>query len=161
MDIDNRSTFFSGFWRFFAYLLGISIFYIGAVRPVQSRMMNHFVAPYFANRILADSQVAIDGVNVDQLDLIGPFKPVKVELPFNGWYWLTLGLLLTARNMRLIKIMSLYHLGLFLALFLGAHLIISGQYWLTILFNIHEHVYKVLFLILSLIGLKPVFVNQK
>jgi hypothetical protein len=57
--------------------------------------------------------------------------------------------------------MTIYHLALFLILFLGAHLIMAGQDWFAILFNVHEHIYKVLFLIVSLIGLKRVFMNPK
>jgi len=161
MEIKIRSNFFSAFRHLLFCLLGVSIFYIGVVRPIQSRLINSFTVPHFENRIPTNSPVAITGVNVDQFDLVGPFQKVKIELPFNGWYWLTLGLMLAAQNMRLIKLMSFYHLGLFITIFLGAHLIISGQYWFAILLNVHEQVYKVLFLILSLIGLKPGFTNRK
>ena len=136
-------------------------FYLGVVRPFQSWIINHWAAPYFESVIPAASPVLIEGVEVDQFNLSGPFKSVKIELPFNGWFWLTLGLLFTAWRIFLIKVLTLYHLGLCLGLFLAAHLIINGQYWLAGFINIHEHIYKVLFLILALIGLKPVFVNQK
>jgi len=124
-------------------------------------MINHWVVPYFENRIPIDSDISIDGVSEDQFDLVTPFQSVKIESPFNGWYWLTLGLFITAGNKQWIKWMTLYHLALFLILFLGAHLIIVGLDWFSILFNVHEHIYKVLFLIVSLMGLKPVFMNHK
>ncbi|MEA1881202.1 MAG: hypothetical protein U9N31_02205 [Candidatus Marinimicrobia bacterium] len=161
MDISKKLIHNTAFWRLIAILFGISVFYLGVVRPVQSRIINHWAAPYFESTIPASSVVNVDGLEVDQFNLSGPFKSVKIELPFNGWYWLTLGLLLSARNFPMIKIMSIYHLGLAFVLLLGAHFVISGQYWLAGFFNIHDHIYKVLFLILSLIGLKPVFVNQK
>ncbi len=149
------------FKRLILCLLGISVIYIGAIRPLQSIMINHWVVPYFENRIPIDSDISIDGVSEDQFDLVTPFQSVKIELPFNGWYWLTLGLFITAGNKQWIKWMTLYHLTLFLILFLGAHLIIAGLDWFAILFNVHEHIYKVLFLIVSLMGLKPVFMNHK
>ena len=37
----------------------------------------------------------------------------------------------------------------------------NGLDWFAILFSVHEHIYKVLFLIVYLMGLKPVFMNHK
>ena len=149
------------FKRLVLCLLGISIIYIGIIRPTQSVIINRWVVPYFENIIPMDSDISIEGVSEDQFDLVTPFQSVKIELPFNGWYWLTLGLFITAGNKQWIKWMTLYHLALFLILFLGTHLIIAGLDWFAILFNVHEHIYKVLFLIVSLMGLKPVFMNHK
>ena len=149
------------FKRLVLCLLGISIIYIGIIRPTQSVIINRWVVPYFENIIPMDSDISIEGVSEDQFDLVTPFQSVKIELPFNGWYWLTLGLFITAGNKQWIKWMTLYHLALFLILFLGTHLIIAGLDWFSILFNVHEHIYKVLFLIVSLMGLKPVFMNHK
>ena len=149
------------FKRLVLCLLGISIIYIGIIRPTQSVIINRWVVPYFENIIPMDIDISIEGVSEDQFDLVTPFQSIKIELPFNGWYWLTLGLMLSVGNKQWIKWMTIYHLALFLILFLGAHLIIAGQDWFAILFNVHEHIYKVLFLIVSLIGLKPVFMNPK
>ena len=149
------------FKRLVLCLLGISIIYIGIIRPTQSVIINRWVVPYFENIIPMDIDISIEGVSEDQFDLVTPFQSIKIELPFNGWYWLTLGLMLSVGNKQWIKWITIYHLALFLLLFLGAHLIMAGQDWFAILFNVYEHIYKVLFLIVSLIGLKPVFMNPK
>lgn len=150
----------SPYKRLALYLIGISTIYIGAVRPSQSIIVNHWIVPYFENRIPLESDISIQSVSEDQFDLVTTFTSVKIELPFNGWFWLTLGLFMTAGNIQWIKWMTIYHLALFLILFVGAHLIIAGHDWFAILFNVHEHIYKVLFLIVSLIGLKPIFMNH-
>jgi len=42
-------------------------------------------------------------------------------------------------------------------LYVGIQLIINGWTGIAYLFAIHEHIYKVLFLVVGLIGLKPLF----
>jgi hypothetical protein len=150
----------SPFKRLAITLIGISIIYIGVVRPIQTVIIHKWVVPYFEKINPVDGSVAIEGVSEDQFDLVTPHQSVKIELPFNGWYWLTLGLFFSAGNMGWIKWLTIYHLFLFAVLFLGAHCIFAGFDWFAIILNIHEHIYKVLFLIVSLIGLKPILMNR-
>ena len=123
------------------------------VRPVQEEIITKLIVPYFENKLSTNNQVSISGVTVDEFFLIGPFKPVKIELPFNGLFWLTLGLLIPANSKRMIKILTLYHLALFFILLISIQIIAEGTFAWSVVLNIHEHVYKVLFLIIALLNL--------
>ena len=133
-------------------LFGISVLYIGGVRPLQSKIILDAVVPYFESRIEKNNSVIIGSVDVDELTLSGPFVPMKIELPFNGWFWLSVGLLASAGKVNSIKVITLYHLVLSLTLFLAAHWIIDGAFWISPFLNMHNHVYKVLFLIYALLA---------
>ncbi len=141
-------------------MAGISFLYIGIIRPTQSIIIQQMVLPYFESLLKQNSDVSIVSIDTDQIEIAGNFPKTKFELPFNGWFWLTLGLFLTARKNHLIRIMTYYHLGLFVILYIGMILIINGWSWLAYIFAIHEHVYKVLFLVVGLVGLRPLF-NKK
>ena len=123
------------------------------VRPVQEEIITKLIVPYFENKLSTNNQVSISGVTVDEFFLIGPFKPVKIELPFNGWFWLTLGLFIPANSKRMIKILTLYHLALFFILLISIQIIAEGTFAWSVVLNLHEHVYKVLFLIIALLNL--------
>ncbi|MBT3675723.1 MAG: hypothetical protein HOD10_00440 [Candidatus Marinimicrobia bacterium] len=157
MDNHQRSRSISAIKRLILILSGISVLYIGVFRPIQSMIIQNIVVPHIESIIENNSIVKIENVDVDQIDISGDFPPTKFELPFNGWFWLTLGLFLAAGQERLIRIMTYYHLILFGALYVGIQLIINGWTGIAYLFAIHEHIYKVLFLVVGLIGLKPLF----
>ncbi len=135
-------------------MAGISFLYIGIIRPTQSIIIHKWVAPHFESQLSGTTDIAIVSTDADQIEIAGHFPKTKFELPFNGWFWLTLGLFLTSKFDRMIRIMTYYHLALFAVLYLGMILIINGWSWLAYLFAIHEHVYKVLFLVMGLLGLK-------
>lgn len=126
------------------------------VRPVQEEIITKLIVPYFENKLSTNNQVSISGVSVDQFNLVGPFKPVKIELPFNGWFWLTLGLFISADSKRMIKILVLYHLALFFILLISIQIIAEGTFVWSVILNIHEHIYMVLFLIIALLDLARV-----
>ncbi len=142
-------------------LLGISILYIGLIRPVQAVIVTKAIVPYFETKLSVKSRVGIGSVEVDQFNLIGPFKPVKIELPFNGWFWLSLGLFFSSGNARLIRILTLYHLFLFFLLLISVFIIAEGFFVWSVVINIHENTYKILFLILSFMSLVYNFQNKE
>ena len=151
MDHYQRPGNSAIFKRLFLNLLIISVTYIGLVRPVQEEIITKLIVPYFENKLSTNNQVSISGVWVDQFNLVGPFKPVKIELPFNGWFWLTLGLFIPADSKRMIKILTLYHLALFFILLISIQIIAEGTFAWSVVLNIHDHVYRVLFLIIALL----------
>ena len=147
--------------RLIIIMAGISFLYIGVIRPTQSILIEQIVAPHFESILQNHKSISLASVDTDQIEIVGSFPKTKFELPFNGWFWLTLGLFLTAGQSKMIRIMTFYHLGLFVILYIGMMLIINGWTWLAYIFNLHEHIYKVLFLVLGLVGLKSITTQNK
>lgn len=141
-------------------MTGISFLYIGVIRPTQSIIIHKIIAPHFESLLDNKNDISIVSIDTDQIEIGGSFPKTKFELPFNGWFWLTLGLFLTSGYSKMIRVMTYYHLALFVVLYIGIFLIISGWSWLAYIFVLHEHVYKVLFLVMGLVGLKSKF-NKK
>ena len=164
MDSHQRSARYL-FWR--RVLLSLTVFsllYVGAVRPLQSLLIDKVIFPVASDFVLnyKDVQLAAD---VDEIYIImqwpKPGQNTKIELPFNGYAWLALALFWGAGNRKLIRILLIYQLVLIFVMPIAGLLILEGHRWMIIAVNIHEKLYKFLFLILGLLAVRSAALSLK
>lgn len=100
-------------------------------------------------------QLAAD---VDEIYIITqwpkPDHQTKIELPFNGYICLALALFWAAKSQKLIKILLFYQLALVILMPLAGWLILEGHGWVIIAANVHDKVYKALFIIIGLLAVR-------
>ncbi len=82
------------------------------------------------------------------------FPIVKLEMPFNGYFWLAIAMIWPTKNKRFSSVIWRYNWALFLIIPMVAIGIINGFTWLAPLTNVHEKVYKALFLILGILAVR-------
>ena len=164
LDSHQRSARYL-FWR--RVLLSLTVFsllYIGAIRPLQSLLIDKVIFPIASDFVLnyKDVQLAAD---VDEIYIITqwpkPDHQTKIELPFNGYICLALALFWAAKSQKLIKILLFYQLALVILMPLAGWLILEGHGWMIIAVSIHEKLYKFLFLILGLLAVRRAALSLK
>lgn len=157
LDSHQRSARYL-FWR--RVLLSLTVFsllYVGAVRPLQSLLIDKVIFPVASDFVLdyKDVQLAAD---VDEIDIITQWpKPdhyTKIQLLFSGYIWLALALFWIAKSHKLIIILLLYQLALVILMPLAGWLILEGHGWVIIAANVHDKVYKALFIIIGLLAVR-------
>ena len=156
MDYRERSYRYL-FWRkLFISLIAIGLVYILFIRPIQSFAVREFILPAFDTLIKSDSDILIKpGKDEFFLESIThSFPRVKIEVPFNGYFWLAMAMIWPTKNKRLARVIWIYNSLLFLIIPIVALGIIYGFTWLAPLTNIHENVYKALFLILGVLAVR-------
>ena len=145
------------FWRkLFISLIAIGLVYILFIRPIQSFAIREFILPGFDTLIKSDSDILI-GPGVDEFFLVSitdSFPRVKIEVPFNGYFWLAMSLIWPTKNKHFRRVVWNYNLALFVIIPLAAVGIMYGFTWLAFLTNVHEKVYKALFLILGVLAVR-------
>ena len=152
MDNPERSYRYL-FWRqLIISLIAIGLVYILFIRPIQSFAVREFILPAFASFIKPDSDIlASPGRDEFFLSsLSDSFTKVKIEVPFNGWFWLAMAMIWPTKNKRFIRVIWIYNGLLFLIIPITALGIIYGFTGLALLTNVHVRVYKALILILGL-----------
>ena len=82
------------------------------------------------------------------------FPNVKIEVPFNGYFWLAMAMIWPAKNRRFGRFILIYNWILFLIIPIVAISIINGFSWLAPLANVHDKVYKALFLMLGILAVR-------
>jgi len=78
------------------------------------------------------------------------FRRVKIEVPFNGYFWLAMAMIWPTKIKRFSRFILIYNGLLLLIIPIAALGIIYGFTWLALLTNVHLKVYNALFLILGL-----------
>ncbi len=154
MDYRERSYRYL-FWRkLFSSLIAIGLVYILFIRPVQSFVVREFILPAFDSFIKPDSDI-ITTLGRDEFflsSLTDIFSQVKIEVPFNGYFWLAMSMIWSTKNKRFSSVIWRYNWALFLIIPMVAIGIINGFTWLAPLTNVHEKVYKALLLILGILA---------
>lgn len=156
MDHRERSFRYL-FWRKLCIsLTAIGLIYILFIRPMQSFAVREFILPAFDTLITSDSDIITEsGKDEFFLESIThSFPRVKIEVPFNGYFWLGMSLIWPTRNKRFGRVIWNYNLALFIIIPMAAFGIIYGFTWLAPLTNVHEKVYKALFLILGVLAVR-------
>jgi hypothetical protein len=137
---------------------------MGAVRPLQSLIIDQFIFPKLSEVDSEYENVQIVK-GVDEIYLITqwpkPDQSIKIELPFNGYAWLALALFWGAGNRKLSRILLIYQLVLIFVLPVAGFLILEGHKWMIIAVSIHEKLYKFLFLILGLLAVRSAALSLK
>ena len=156
MDYHERSYRYL-FWRkLFISLTAIGLVYILFIRPVQSFVVREFILPAFDSFITPESEI-VSSPGVDEFflsSLSDSFPRVKIEVPFNGYFWLAMSMIWPTKNKQFGRVVWNYNLVLFAIIPLSALGIIHGFTWLAPVVNVHEKVYKALFLILGILAVR-------
>jgi len=156
MDYHERSYRYL-FWRkLFISLIAIGLVYILFIRPVQSFVVREFILPAFDSFITPESEI-VSSPGVDEFflsSLSDSFPRVKIEVPFNGYFWLAMSMIWPTKNKQFGRVVWNYNLVLFAIIPLSALGIIHGFTWLAPVVNVHEKVYKALFLILGILAVR-------
>ena len=156
MDYRERSYRYL-FWRqLIISLTAIGLVYILFIRPIQVFAVREFILPAFDTLIKSDSDILIKpGKDEFFLESIThSFPRVKIEVPFNGYFWLAMSLIWPTKNKHFRRVVWNYNLALFVIIPLAAIGILYGIPWLALLTNVHEKVYKALFLILGVLAVR-------
>ncbi len=156
--MDNRERSYRYlFWRkLFISLIAIGLVYILFIRPVQSFVVREFILPAFDSFITPESEI-VSSPGVDEFflsSLSDSFPRVKIEVPFNGYFWLAMSMIWPTKNKQFGRVVWNYNLVLFAIIPLSALGIIHGFTWLAPVVNVHEKVYKALFLILGILAVR-------
>ena len=164
LDSHKRSAEYF-FWR--RVLLSLTVFsvlYMGVVRPLQSLLIERVIFPAVNDFALDYDNVQLT-TDVDEIDIITqwpkPGHQTKIELPLNGHVWLALALFWAAKNRKLIRILLLYQLVLVVLMPLAGWIILEGHGWVIIVANVHDKVYKALFIILGLLAVRSGILSLK
>ena len=158
MDYSKRSERYL-FWRqLIISLTAIGLLYILFIRPVQFFAVRELILPAFDSFIKPGSDILTgtgwvdDGFYISSLS--DSFTKVKIEVPFNVYFWLAMSMIWPTKNKRFARVIWIYNSLLFLIIPIAALGIIYGFTWLAPLTNIHENVYKALFLILGVLAVR-------
>ena len=156
MDYSERSYRYL-FWRqLIISLIAIGLVYILFIRPIQSFAVREFILPAFDSFIKPDSDINI-APGRDEFFLsssTGAFSQVKIEVPFNGYFWLAMALLWPTKNKRYSRVIWYYNWALLAIIPTAALGILCGLNWLAPVVMVHEKVYRALFLILGVLGVR-------
>jgi len=156
MDYSERSCRYL-FWRkLFISLTAIGLVYILFIRPIQSFAVREFILPTFDAFFNPDSDI-ITKLGKDEFfieSITQSFPRVKIEVPFNGYFWLAMALIWPTKNKHFGRLIWNYNLALFVIIPLAAFGMMYGFTWLAPLTNVHEKVYKALFLILGILAVR-------
>ena len=130
---------------------------MGVVRPLQSLLIERVIFPA-VNDFALDYDNVLLTTDVDEIDIITQWpKPdhlTKIELPLNGYVWLALALFWGAGNRKLIRILLIYQLVLIFVMPIAGLLILEGHRWMIVAANVHDKVYKALFIIVGLLAVR-------
>jgi hypothetical protein len=156
MDNSERSYRYL-FWRqLIISLIAIGLVYILFIRPIQSFTVREFILPAFDSFIKPDSDI-LTAPGRDEFflsSLSDSFPRVKIDVPFNGYFWLAMAMIWPTKNKRFGRFILIYNWILFLIIPIVAISIINGFTWLAPLANVHDKVYKALFLILGVLAVR-------
>ena len=164
MDSHQRSARYLFWQRVVLCLTVFSLLYIGAVRPLQSLLIDKVIFPVASDFVLDYKDVQL-AAEVDEIDIITQWpKPdhyTTIELPFNGYICLALALFWAAKSYKLIKILLFYQLALVILMPLAGWLILEGHGWAIIVASVHDKVYSTLFIIVGLLAVQRAALSLK
>jgi len=164
MDSHQRSANYLFWQRVVLCLTVFSLLYIGAVKPLQSLLIDKVIFPIASDFALDYENVRL-APYVDEIDIITQWpKPdnyTKIQLLFSGYVWLALALFWAAKSYKLIKILLFYQLALVILMPLAGWLILEGHGWVIIAANVHDKVYSALLIILGVLALRSAALSMK
>ena len=157
MDYHERSYRYL-FWRkLFISLIAIGLVYILFFHLIISFAIGEFILHAFDSFIKPDSDIII-ALGRDELflsSLSDSFPSVRIDIPFfSVHFWLAMAMIWPTKNRRFSRIIWIYISLLFLIYPILAISIINGFSWLAPLANVHDKVYKALFLMLGILAVR-------
>ena len=157
MDNHQRRKRHSHFWIKFILSLGcFCLFYFFIIRPIQTIIVAEIVVPELQSFLSDNSDFLIQAKQDDYLieSYSNKFINLKINPPFNGYFWLAVIFIWTFGNKTMMKVVIYYNLALIIILPIFIFIILSGHTWVAPLINANEIVYKALFLSLCVLVIK-------
>jgi hypothetical protein len=157
MDNPERSYRYL-FWRqLIISLTAVGLVYILIFPPIISFAIGEFILPAFDSFIKPDSDIII-APGRDEFflsSLSDSYPSVRIDIPFfSVHFWLAMAMIWPTKNRRFSRIIWIYIGLLFLIYPILAISIINGFTWLVPLANVHDKVYKALFMILGILAVR-------
>ena len=157
MDNHQRRKRHSHFWIKFSLSLGcFCLFYFFLIRPIQTIIVAEVLVPALQSFSSDNSDFLIQSKQDDYLieSHSNKFIDLKINPPFNGYFWLAVIFIWTFGNKTMMKVVIYYNLALIIIIPIFIFIILSGNTWVAPLINANEIVYKALFLSLSVLVIK-------
>ncbi len=157
MDNHQRRKRHSHFWIKFILSLGcFCLFYFFLIRPIQTIIVAEVVVPALQSISSDNSDFLIQSKQDDYLieSHSNKFIDLKINPPFNGYFWLAVIFIWTFGNKTMMKFIIYYNLALIIIIPIFIFIILSGNTWVAPLISANEIVYKALFLSLSVLVIK-------
>ena len=157
MDPYQRRKRYFNFWlNLFLTFSVFFIFYFYLIRPVQISIVANVIVPYLQNYTVQYNDLYIYA-DLDDYWIESKsdrFINIFLNLPFNGYFWVTISFLWVYKKRQAIKYLTLYNIALFIIHPLFIFLLLNNHYWIAFIISAHEFVYKALFLSMALIAVK-------
>ena len=157
MDNHQRRKRHSHFWIKFSLSLGcFCLFYFFLIRPIQTIIVAEIVVPTLQSFLSDNSDFLIQAKQDDYLieSHSDMFINLKINPPFNGYFWLAVTFIWTFGNKTMMKFVIYYNLALFIIHPILALTLLNGNIWIAPIISAHEIVYKALFLSLGVLAIK-------
>ena len=157
MDNHQRRKRHSHFWIKFSLSLGcFCLFYFFLIRPIQTIIVAEVLVPALQSFSSDNSDFLIQSKQDDYLieSHSNKFIDLKINPPFNGYFWLAVTFIWTFGNKTMMKVVFYYNLALFIIHPILALTLLNGNTWIAPIISAHEIVYKALFLSLGVLAIK-------
>jgi len=164
MDNHQRRKRHSHFWIKFIFSLGcFCLFYFFLIRPIQTIIVAQVVVPALQLISSDNSDFLIQSKQDDYLieSHSNKFIDLKINPPFNGYFWLAVIFIWTFGKKTMMKIVIYYNLALIIIIPIFIVILLSGNIWVAPLISANEIVYKALFLSLGVLVIKEGIQRQR
>ena len=143
--------------RIFTILTLSALLYVSLIRPMRININKDFIFPFFSE--LADSNVTKVQYKPRRIDILpnGYDIPRGFGIPFGGYFWLPLSLLIASKNINLSKKLFFYHLFLSIVPPFFGFLFIKGYKFAGIILQVNEMFFITLFLFFLFVGIKQIY----
>ena len=143
--------------RIFTILTFASLLYVSLIRPIRININKNFIFPVFSD--LADSNVTKVQYKPRRIDILpnGYDSPRGFGIPFGGYFWLPLALLIASKNNGLSNMLFFYHLFLSIVPPFFGFLFIKGYKFAGIILQANEMFFITLFLFFLFVGIKQIY----
>ena len=156
MDPDQRRKLTQFWFKLLLSLTLVGLGYMFIIRPAQSFLVRVYIVPTFSIIIKPVSEIMIQPGNDDFfiISTVNAFVRVKIDVPFSGYFWLAMAMILPSRNKRTGKIILYYSFALFGIIPVLTIALLEGHVWLAPIVKIHEIVYNAIFLSLGMLAVR-------
>ena len=159
MDISKRKRAYPVYIRVILSLVCFSVLYISLIRPIRVYINSEYLQPQFSQ--LAVNEGAQLKNNSRRIDILkeGYNSPRGFGIPFGGYFWLPLALLVACSNKIAAFALTIYHLLLFIIPPGLGVLFIKGHQWAGTLLQVNEMLFLGIFMFALFFGGKEI-INQ-
>ena len=160
MDISKRKRAHPIYVRTILSLIFFSVLYVSLIRPIRVYINSEYLQPRFSQLAL-DERVQLKN-NSRRIDILqeGYNSPRGFGIPFGGYFWLPLALLVACSNKNAALALTSYHLLLFIIPPGLGILFIKGHQWAGTLLQVNEMLFLGIFMFALFFGGKEIINNK-